>query len=331
MPCTEHALLKAGGNVLHVMTMDYTQTVTAIVEAGVTESGEATFLPGLVKNALQGLEGKVELSGTWQAGLMLKQGRRRYKLESIDPSTYPTPPNDEGEQIMGYAHAIGSAIEVVSYAAMDEHLDERQKAVWLSGKAVGALCIFHGAVVELEHEMSPMLIPKQSCAALVKAMKQEDAVVLAYPNAIEARSPNLRVRTNLYAGQPTDWRRVFPDQSTIEGRMTFEPGDALAALGRVIPFLMRRIDGTKATRVVVEAEDGVAKVRSHWGNDLTEDEFPCEGESFESTPIEASRLLSLLRVAGKAKVTWHTQGPSKPSLFTVEGRKDVHLLMALNG
>ncbi len=322
---TAHALLDARDGKLTVTTTDTRVLVARSILARFADAWTATADFAAMKAALNGLEGEVELAAV-DGRVRLSQGRRRFLLDSLDPSGFPIPPAERTSPVQVDPVALREALARVGYAATEGHEKPFFNGVLLAPDAVVGSDGYRIAIVPMtgfEHEH---ILPTPAIKLCTAAM-ESGALILAGAGEIAVETDEAQVRMRLLAAKYTDLWRGLKKPQEFAAAFRFDASAMAATIGRLQPFC------TKFGTVIIEAEDGALRVLPDVSAAETVDIVEGErtrGEGEMRVAFDARYLLDVLRQAHGDAITWRHNGPFEVQVFTFgadeKPRADIHYL-----
>lgn len=329
---TEHMLLHAADGQLIVTSTDLVVALTERLAATVQTEGAATCSPSLLRAALNGLDGVVEVSISGFT-LTVRQGRRRYVLESFDPSVFPGAQEAANvREIAIDAKKFGQAMARVVYCAPTDDSRIYLNGVSVNGERVAGTDGHRVAIAPIKSEMPAIIIPtgsaRQALGMWNEAMRCRVIEAAAgNPSEIEFYDDARSLRARLLDGRYPDLAPALNQAKTI-ARVTFDPREAVDALTRMLPFCERRNDKVSWHEITVTVTgDSLALAAA---DHETRDYVTCtnEGATPEVT-LAPSYLRDALQKAEGARVEWLVADDEAPQRLNFEGRDDAHYIVPM--
>ncbi|MBE9538502.1 MAG: hypothetical protein IMF06_05425 [Proteobacteria bacterium] len=334
----EHALLVADNNTLRITTTDLEKWWTVELDASVSEPGEATGKVALLRAALNGLDGSVDLLLA-DNRLSLKCGRRRFNIPTLQVDGFTRLPDGETQPVTTEPAKLREAIKRVAYAMGKNDVRPMLNGLLLDTNycvaADGHRMAICPAPIDVP-DTKEIIIPRDTVAYVLQLLGDAATVRLAMrPGgsrivALQIHNPDTRttLHTALIDSRYTNWQQIAIDPDGIDKRHTFSAVDARTALARVMPFCVGRAK-VKSVPIGLASKGGHLTL-SPPNMPETSDTVPCTtNDEQETIGLEANYLRDVLAPADLGKVTWHTSSPDSITAFTVSGRDDTHYIAPL--
>lgn len=226
IPIYQSVKIEAGDSVVKVLGCDGDLWIERSFAAMVSEPGALCLQAKTLCDIVNSLaDGDIELKSLDGSGALLTQSGSEYRLQTLDPVDFPTPPSFGGDAELSLPmKQLRSAIESVSFAvSTDPH----------RGAITGVLFNYSGttlqlvatdahrlAVREIEHSgdgkgMSA-IVPEKALRAIKSVpLGDDDPATLAFGhNRLGIEAVGTRVVCNLLSGQFPNWQRVVPNETT---------------------------------------------------------------------------------------------------------------------
>lgn len=339
-----HALLVADDSGLHITSTDTETQIEERLDAACDVNGMCTADVGLLKAALNGLTGDIQLKINGQR-LELRQGRRRYHFDSLDPATFPLLDAGEEQQLDIDASRLAAAFNRVLWAAGKNDHRPCLNGVYL-GKGHAITTNGHiGALIPVGESLnSEIIIPRGAIPLIVGNLVADGARAFVgrpggglAPNSIVVVSDRRTVRVQLIAGAYPDCLKTFDVRDDAIARISFDADELAGALVRIMPFAEQSLmAGGNLHRLEITAKGAVMRIYAPHSDAREEIKCEVDGEKMD-TVFDGAYLVGLIKGARGCRVTWHWCGDDgarlKPSLFTLmegdEARADEHIITHL--
>lgn len=242
IPILGHCLLEASGERLRISTSNMNMMVETVVPAIVIESGTMTAPADLLLHAVDSAPAGAQAALSVEAGrLLVRCGRSRHRLPSLDPREFPRMRDIEAVQAE-FVAPLSEWLAWASPAMSSNDATPHLNGVWLSkagGKVVIASSNSH--VVFLRREDSPfgtdnlptVLLPVPLVAVISRLF--DGQVRIALDDArIDIESGGLRLAAKMAdAVRPALERAVDREESA---RLVVDRLELLEALKQVRPY-----------------------------------------------------------------------------------------------
>lgn len=344
MPVLEHVLIRAGDEV-EILSTDTQMALTVRVEADIREDGAVCGHAAMLRAALNGLKGAVELVSTIDtsglagvSSLVLRAGRRRFRVPSLPADDFPTPEHLAAEPLEADLEGLLAALQAVTYAAAKNDARYYLNGVYIGDGAVVAtdghrLAVFpvctglgegEGLIVPA-HAIKPVsnLLAE---GARLSLLKRDGAVV-----GLQATTDGTQLSVHLIEGRYPDWQRVATPIEKATWRAELNPTETKGVLARLMPFAetVAAGGGGSANGLEVLRDDAGLKFIAR-ADDECFDYVACAPEG-EPAPLclDGRYLRDVINIAGSKPVTWHGAGDNHVQAFTIDGRTDTHYIMPM--
>lgn len=344
-----HALISADVDGFDITTTDEQMYYLERVDAQVSEPAQFTASVPLLRAALAGLEGEVTLEHNGER-LTLRQASRRYRINSLDPQSFPVLEDLPTDDLDLDATILMQAIGVVQYAINPNDGRAFLRGVNLRPDKVQASNAGHNLAV-CPHRIEGLpedgiILPVAALRkGLAKYVDEHTRLRLVwnkpreFPVALIFEDDARRLRVHLIHDK-------FPD---IERMNKMKPGGALAvrvsaatlkdALARVMPFAQVEGQSGKVykshqiTLSVGEADGQHRLLVESCHNESAADHVVCEIEEGAPNGAQAvgfnADLLKDFLTTTNGEFIWHVNEPRAPQAFTIGARDDVHYIMPI--
>jgi len=332
----EHALLVAEGDTLSITTTDMQKWLTVELDASINAPGACTAKVDLLRAALNGLQGDTELVLD-DTGLVLKAGRRRFRIPSLPSQDFPMVPVRDMAPVTVDVDSLRNGIERVEYAVGKNDVLK----LWCNGVLLDdGYCVATSgprmAVCPTEITLptdQSIILPRHSMA-LFSSLLHDDAQVLLVKipggeiiSALEVYNQKLRtrLRTAIIDAIYGQWKMAAHDADKFEHRIVITSANAAAALTRTIPFCMSA-GFKKDVPLHAAINDGRLTLWPPSQPDTCDDVDLEDGDTLHETRIDALYLRDVVSSAKGADIIWLSNDGIKPQAFTFEGRDDLHYI-----
>lgn len=334
-------LLETTDTGLRITSTDTAQWRIDNAVGSVSSEGAVCVTLAMLRSALQGLEGKTNLQASGTHDATLKNGKRQYRLNGIDPNAYPAP--DDGVErtaVAGDYKAIADAISCVAYAADKGNVKLFFNGVFIGEDYIAAATGRGGAVSCTDGSMPGIIVPREMVPAVADALRADEAVCYlrkgksnSKPTGLEVATPTSRYITLLIDAAFPDVKKAMPDPKSLETSATFDSAEMRGAVGRLMPFAEKQLDlGSSKDRrydIEVEAIGDMLKL-TPTKNTSTHDYVKlAEPMKFEPVIINGQMMAGMLSNAGDGNMTWSFDDADGVQAFTVKDRVEQHYMMAI--
>lgn len=305
--------LSADGDMLTVRATDLDMEMSVKTPADVAMPGctavDAVRLGDIVKR-LSGDSVVLQVDGD---ALVVKSGRSRSKLATVDANDYPT--LNAGEFTAEFEIDLAALVAPVAYAQSDEDTRYYLKGVYLHETAEGLAAVATDGhklakrQTDVSVAVPESIIPKKAIAALPKG----PATVSLSPRTIRVVAGDVDLTSKLIDGTFPDYARVVPQGNDKSVRVD------KVRLAKAAELAMT-VQDTMSKSVRLDIAPGAVTVTARGaGGEAGEDiEAAYSGEPF-SICINGAYLVETLAAFGTAEVEMRFADPGSPILFTAGG------------
>lgn len=359
MQVISHAHLRAEEGALVVTTTDTMRTISVRLPASVERKGAATAPPALLRAALNGLPGTVQLTLKDHTLTVVHDGSygpRRFRMASLDPEAFPMPEATRFEPWLAGVKAgdLAEALRRVEYAAGRDDMRPFLNGVVVLEHSIQASDGFRLVKVPLPGDEvenpTPLIIPTIAVRGIADALAagaKDETLQLQIarngsksPALLRVVSATVEYTTSLVDHRFPDGTKLIPKHADTPIEVHgLEVDPLLAAVERLLPFCERAVNvGGR------EHNEFTCRVRGEPGGLLTLEnaiEGALAGGS-EAVPAEISGTLefvlnarylreALQSLRGEGPIDWYFGAPGStfPTLLQRKARGDQHLIMGV--
>lgn len=320
-----HWRMVAGEGAVTLTSTDGQTSREDRIACAVAGEGAATCDPKLLRAALAGLSGtcQVALDG---ARVRIKHPRGTVRLPTLDADTLPAFDARGAVLATADAEAVLAAAMRVAYCANSADPRAWAHGVYVSGGGVAAASGPRAAMTKVDttNELPAMLIPVEALAQLRSVAGGElQAIGDGAAFACSVVTPTTRVRATLIdAGFPS-LQPVLLGARQQHGHARFAVGEAMAALGRLLPLT----DSKNMFPLRIAARDGAVWFTTVGdGGEERVDAAFIDGDDME-IQINARLVIDVLRMGNTDVLWWFTPEDVTPQIFTFpEHAHDLHVV-----
>lgn len=271
---TKHALFQVKGKQLTITSTDMSKEAVLRRGCDTAKAGQATVEPGLLRSALYGLEGTVELSLNGGKLIHMKQkngsAARRYQLASLNPDEFPCFDQHKAEPWKVNCGALKSALDKVFYAAAKDDVRYYLNGVFIGRGYVAATNGYQLACVSLDCGGDEFVIPRDSIQPLQKFIGAHDdckALLRKTGNHVAAvgfTGGMDEITLRLVDGKFPDFLKMIPKAAEDTTSVKVDRLELLALLQRIIPVCeyrsAERAVHSSVCPAMIKAEGGNLKI-----------------------------------------------------------------------
>lgn len=339
LPIFTHAVLEVtDAGLLEITTTDGELMLRTSLEATDATSGRTTANAAMLRAALAGLDGPVELLQEEGSQLRLSQeygaeeSGRRYNFEPLNPDDLPMPEIKWSDPLPLPPETLRAAIQQVSYAA-----GIRDGRFYLNGVTVDNGHIFASdghrvGLVPTAEKVPAFILPIRAIKALQAALAQGGTLHLvttqeATASALVVSSQFQTFLTRLIDHKPVD---IFRALSKIDnaGRAVIQTGELKSVVGRLVALMTQA--GTKASPILLDANLG-DRIRLYAGVNAEFVDYidaTITGGPFKAN-LNGGYLKDVLEHIHTGTLVWSCPGNEAPQHFIGDECEDAHYIMPM--
>lgn len=338
-PILKHAHLRADNGALVFTATDTEKMRADILPAEIEADGMATCEAQRLRAVLTAIEGAVQLELKDQRLQVSLPGKRRYRLESLDPDDFPLWEADQVRPLPDLnPERLRFALSRIAYAAGTKDARHYLNGLFIGPDMFLASNGYNGAWVPASSGVEGILIPRASFNALDEILNAAyDSVSFELLTARDGHGSGFRIRTPACAvttrlldyPYPVDsFQALIRLSGRVRASIKVHTDDLLNCLDRIRPFAS--MAGKDGSIHFEYSKDGLLLIPLYdkEARDLVAAEL--SGDGTFSGAINPDYLRQSIAFAKGKQLIWTLSEDARaPNYFSVEGDEDGHMLMGL--
>lgn len=219
IPVLNHIAFKLESGYLTVTACDSTCSYSETIQSEGDDGSFTIEAQKLLKSISAMKQGQIDIS----KGL-IKQGKTKIKLESLDYDSYPVPELGKVSKCGINSNDLFFAVDQVSHAMSFKDVRIMLRGIHLTKGHAIATDGLRMATCEVPYDGVDVIVPSDT----VKNMPDLTGEVFTSINHLVIRGDNFEFSTNLIDAKFPDWKRIIPGSSDVS--LTVSKSDFLAAI-----------------------------------------------------------------------------------------------------